>query len=226
MLERLADLIRDRVFWKPRIDTETRPAGSVEGGGFTVVPDMMSLVGCSGEEFKAILRSLGFRMQIKKTPSPALSAPVVPAADPVASAQDETAPSVGDADLPPTAIAVLDEPVEASPEPLPETEATPAPEVPPAEIELEVWWPKDTGPFRHRAQAHPKPSHRPQKPEGSGERQRPSRPARGKHQKPAGKPSDKRPDAAVSRRPEKPMDPDSPFAVLGALKAQLAGSKN
>ena len=27
MVERLADLIRDRVFWKPRIDTEQRPAG-------------------------------------------------------------------------------------------------------------------------------------------------------------------------------------------------------
>ena len=58
MLERLADVIRDRVFWRPRIAEEARPAGSVEGGGFTVVPDMMSLVGCSGEDFLGILRSL------------------------------------------------------------------------------------------------------------------------------------------------------------------------
>ena len=66
MLERLADIIRDRVFWRPRIPEEKRPAGSVEGGGFTIVPDMMSLVGCSGEDFQAILRSLDFRMHRKK----------------------------------------------------------------------------------------------------------------------------------------------------------------
>ena len=70
MLERLSDLIRDRVFWKPRIETEQRPAGSVEGGGFTVVPDMMSLVGCSGEEFEEILVSLGFRAQKRMVPKP------------------------------------------------------------------------------------------------------------------------------------------------------------
>ena len=71
MLERLADLIRDRVFWRPRFPEEQRPAGSVEGGGFTVVPDMMSLVGCSGEDFLGILRSLDYRMQKKKVKRPA-----------------------------------------------------------------------------------------------------------------------------------------------------------
>ena len=70
MLERLADIIRDRVFWRPRIPEEKRPAGSVEGGGFTIVPDMMSLVGCSGEDFQAILRSLDFRMHRKKVKLP------------------------------------------------------------------------------------------------------------------------------------------------------------
>ena len=38
MLERLADMIRDRVFWRPRFPEEPRPAGSVEGGGFTWWP--------------------------------------------------------------------------------------------------------------------------------------------------------------------------------------------
>src|SRR5213075_3294042 len=42
MLERLADLIRDRVFWRPRFPDEARPSGSAEGGGFHIVPDMMS----------------------------------------------------------------------------------------------------------------------------------------------------------------------------------------
>ena len=31
-----------------------RPQGSVEGGGFTVIPDMMSVVGCSGDGFRSI----------------------------------------------------------------------------------------------------------------------------------------------------------------------------
>jgi ATP-dependent RNA helicase SUPV3L1/SUV3 len=38
MLERLADLIRDRVFWRPRFPRRRGPQGSVEGGGFQVVP--------------------------------------------------------------------------------------------------------------------------------------------------------------------------------------------
>ena len=82
MLERLADLMRERVFWRPRFPDEARPAGSVEGGGFAIVPDMMSLVGCSGEEFEGILRSLGFRMQKKKmqTALPHRAAPVAEAA--------------------------------------------------------------------------------------------------------------------------------------------------
>ncbi len=63
MLERLADLIRPKVFWKPQKEGDERPEGSVEGGGFTVTADMMSLIGCSGEEFADVLRTLGFRSQ-------------------------------------------------------------------------------------------------------------------------------------------------------------------
>ena len=78
MLERLADLIRDRVFWRPRFPEEQRPAGSVEGGGFTVVPDMMSLVGCSGEDFLGILSSLDYRMQKKMVKTPVAAAAAAP----------------------------------------------------------------------------------------------------------------------------------------------------
>ena len=37
MLERLADLVRERVFWRARFPDEVRPSGSVEGGGFAIV---------------------------------------------------------------------------------------------------------------------------------------------------------------------------------------------
>ena len=59
MLERLSDLIRDRVFWKPRIPEEQRRLVPSKVADFTVFPDLMSLVGCSGEEFSGILSKSG-----------------------------------------------------------------------------------------------------------------------------------------------------------------------
>jgi ATP-dependent RNA helicase SUPV3L1/SUV3 len=101
------------------------------------------------------------------------------------------------------------------------------------ESEIDVWWPKDTGPFRRERQ---KPEARPQhhrhkrrerpeqkageaggKPaETEGKPAETGRPRPPKHGKPPHRPQ--RPE----RKPEKPIDPDSPFAILGVLKAQLA----
>ncbi len=215
MLERLADLVRERVFWRARFPDEVRPSGSVEGGGFMVVADMMSLVGCSGEEFEGILRSLGFRMQKKKIKRPAT--PAAPAEATSSPAQTETKSE-------PAAVAV------SAPEPVvttvAETESIATVEEPtslpvePAleEVEIEVWWPRDTGPFRHRPEA--KAHHRPQ-PKSKDQKERPQRPER-KHQ--ANERNERREEP--KRRPEKPLDPNSPFAVLGALKAQMMGKKN
>ena len=222
MLERLADLVRERVFWRSRFPDEVRPSGSVEGGGFMIVADMMSLVGCSGEEFEGILRSLGFRMQKKKINRPATPAPILEAVSPPAETETISEP-----------VAVTEpEPVAAAPEPEPviatatESESASAVEEPVSppvepileEVEIEVWWPRDTGPFRHRPEA--KAQHRPQlKPKD--QKERPQRPER-KHQ--ANERNERREEP--KRRPEKPMDPNSPFAVLGALKAQMMGKKN
>ncbi len=232
MLERLADLIRDRVFWKPRIESEARPSGSVEGGGFTIVPDMMSLVGCSGEEFQSILRSLGFRMQKKTVPNPALAKPAVAEAV-VETPSAETETPAAEAEVAAPVEPVIEEVVEpVAVETAAEPDASePAVETPaiPAEIELEVWWPKDTGPFRHRpqqAERQSKPAHRrPKPPEGAEAQQRPPRPHRGKHGRSDAKPTEK-PVEQPRRKPERPIDPDSPFAVLGALRAKLSGSKS
>jgi len=62
MLERLAGLVR----------TARNEANMREG--FEATSQMMSLVGCSGEDFEAILRSLGFRKNIVKR-KPAAKAP-------------------------------------------------------------------------------------------------------------------------------------------------------
>jgi len=228
MLERLADLVRERVFWRARFPDEVRPSGSVEGGGFMIVADMMSLVGCSGEEFEGILRSLGFRMQKKKIKRPATPAPIVEAApppvenvsEPVAATEPEPIAAVPESEPVATAteteaVTMTEEP--ASPPVETEEPATPPVEPAPEEVEIEIWWPRDTGPFRHRPEA--KVQHRPQaKPKEHKERSRPDR----KHQ--AKERNERREEA--KRRPEKPLDPNSPFAVLGALKAQMMGKKN
>ncbi|MBV9427395.1 MAG: helicase [Bradyrhizobiaceae bacterium] len=68
ILERLADLIRPALAWKPGAPG-IKPAGAVEGGGFTVTVNMTSLTGASGEDFGSILRSLGYRMERRPKPS-------------------------------------------------------------------------------------------------------------------------------------------------------------
>jgi ATP-dependent RNA helicase SUPV3L1/SUV3 len=67
MLERLSDLIRVRVGWRPAEGGDiAAPTGATGDGGFRVVPELMSVVGCSGEEFASILRALGFRPERRR----------------------------------------------------------------------------------------------------------------------------------------------------------------
>jgi ATP-dependent RNA helicase SUPV3L1/SUV3 len=71
ILERLADLIRPALSWREG-SSLPKPAGVVEGGGFTVTPAMTSLTGAAGEDFASILRSLGYR--VDRRPKPAETA--------------------------------------------------------------------------------------------------------------------------------------------------------
>lgn len=71
ILERLADLIRPLLAWRPQTPGDRAPAGATGDGGFTILPDMMSILGCSPEELGAVLKSLGFWVE-RKTVSPAL----------------------------------------------------------------------------------------------------------------------------------------------------------
>ncbi|MDH3581526.1 MAG: helicase-related protein, partial [Hyphomicrobiales bacterium] len=65
MLERLADMIRPLVAWRPTAEKTEPPLGATGKGGFRVQPDMMSIVGCSGEDFAAVLQALGFNCERK-----------------------------------------------------------------------------------------------------------------------------------------------------------------
>ena len=97
ILERLADIIRPALAWREGAPG-AKPAAAVDGFGFAVSVAMTSLVGCSGENFAAILRSLGYRMD--KRPKP--TAQAVPAE----STQAET---------PPLEAVTSDEPASAAP---------------------------------------------------------------------------------------------------------------
>jgi ATP-dependent RNA helicase SUPV3L1/SUV3 len=78
-----------------------KPAGALDGTGFTVTVGMTSLVGSSGEDFASILRALGYRMErrpkplepVAETAAPAEAAAAIaePAAqtDPVAESESQ-----------------------------------------------------------------------------------------------------------------------------------------
>jgi len=78
ILERLADLIRPAINYRPGITPGTPPPGAADRDGFVVTVAMTSLAGCSGEDFASILRSLGYVMDRRK--GPAITVPLVPAA--------------------------------------------------------------------------------------------------------------------------------------------------
>ncbi len=203
MLERLSDLIRPRVFWKPEKEGDERPEGSVEGGGFTVIPDMMSLVGCSGDEFSGILRTLGFKMDRRKVEAVAEKAPAADAPD-TEPALTETADAASE--VPSTEV-----PADGS--------ASSASEATEAVVEetvqfLEVW--------------RPKPRNRPERPHQNRDNQKRAGQnregqQRGRNSRPQGARQNKKSKPSSQPRPpvEKKIDADSPFAALQSLKDAL-----
>jgi ATP-dependent RNA helicase SUPV3L1/SUV3 len=268
ILERLADLIRPAIAYKPGVTAGEPPAGAADGEGFVVTVAMTSLTGCSGEAFSSILKSLGYVST--KRPGPAITVPLVPAAAtaPIApKSADELAPAA----VPEAAAAEpLDEPAAASVAESPEAAATQQPEAmsesspaaepaadasteaaaePDAEVApesevalIEVWSQQRHAPRQHQGghrRAAPAGPRGPRPAEGAKPQsgaprhdRRPPRPGPAKEgAAQAGKPRhDQRPprdDDRRNRRPgggekrERQPDPDSPFAKLAALKAEL-----
>ncbi|MCE4222843.1 helicase [Methylobacterium sp. C25] len=78
ILERLADLIRPAIAYRPGTTPGEPPPGTADGDGFTATVNMTSLVGCSGEDFASILKSLGYVSETRE--GPAITVPLVPAA--------------------------------------------------------------------------------------------------------------------------------------------------
>ncbi len=133
ILERLADLIRPAITYRAGITPGEPPAGAAEGNGFTVTVAMTSLTGCSGEDFNAILRSLGYRVERKPAPkvdaAPATPAPAEPA---------ETVAQVPAGDVDPSLNASSEVLADAAATPSEPAVEIPAAEAPVATVEAPV----------------------------------------------------------------------------------------
>ena len=92
ILERLADLIRPLLQWKPGVGQ--RPEGAYDGRRFTTTTTMLSILGATPDDMEEILKGLGYRADaVKPEEAAAYLASVTPAASsapaPAAAASDE-----------------------------------------------------------------------------------------------------------------------------------------
>lgn len=97
ILERLADLIRPLLAWRATGENQTPPKGSTGDGGFTILPEMMSILGCSPEELGEVLKSLGFRLDRRRVMAPAPAAKAEAPARPAGEAAAQAATPAGEA---------------------------------------------------------------------------------------------------------------------------------
>ena len=94
MLERLSDLIRARVSWRRLEGGAPAPSGATGDGGFRAAPELMSVVGCSGDDFASILKALGFWRERRQV---AEAAPAVEMAEaPTGSADADAMPGTAE----------------------------------------------------------------------------------------------------------------------------------
>jgi len=137
ILERLADFIRPALAWRAGA-SGAAPPGGIDGLGFTVAVGMTSLVGCSGEDFASVLRSLGYRMEKRpRAVEPSSSMPELPSASPLPTTQAE---GVGSDEVPVEPAPATDAVDESHPslQPVavdPASEAAPSAAAEPREVE-------------------------------------------------------------------------------------------
>ncbi|WP_050763380.1 helicase-related protein [Roseibium sp. TrichSKD4] len=254
ILERLADLIRPLISWKPLDKEVAPPEGAIEqGGGFTVTVAMTSLLGCAGEDFAEVLTSLGYRFETKEVQRPVVKkasdsaeAPATESAAAPADASgektDAPAEQVAGSEPEANADGSADDvaPSEAAEDPAPEASVAADNEAPAAEggasetesaaelaegemetVEIQIWRPgrSDRRP-RNRGQDNRRGDNR--KGAGRGDKR-----AHGGKGGPGGKPHKGKGGAGGGPRrdkapaKDKPIDPDSPFAALMALKENM-----
>ncbi|MEZ2132188.1 MULTISPECIES: helicase-related protein [unclassified Sinorhizobium] len=271
ILERLADLIRPLLQWKP--GQASRPEGAYDGRRFTTTTAMLSILGATLEDMEEILKGLGYRAdQIKAEDAAAFlaqqdasSAPASETVEAADKADHDDADSASDE--PATETANADAPASAEAAPAPSDAATGDGPMEPVEPKPVLLWRlagRGDNQQRNGQQRNGRPhgerrnggqgqhgNRRQGEQSGDGAREgRDNRGHRGKDGRPQhqGNRSDRneqrgerqergeRKDRndrnnrggaqplrfeAKPPRKEKPIDPDSPFAKLAALKEQM-----
>jgi len=266
ILERLADLIRPLLQWKP--GQQPRPEGAYDGRRFTTTTAMLSILGATLDDMEEILKGLGYRAdQVSAEeaatflasqsgqPAKADAAEAAPAQE-AASDDADASEQEASAEAPVEVKAEEPQSEQAKPEEATAENAEPKPVL--------LWRPG--GRNDNQRSDNRRPGNRNAGNRGEGERReagegRPSnrqnanrdgnrdgdrkreggrpdnkargnnnpgdRPDRGERKdRPerndrGGKPQGQQRFEAKPPRKEKPMDPDSPFAKLAALKEQL-----
>ncbi|OAP39172.1 helicase [Sinorhizobium glycinis] len=247
ILERLADLIRPLLQWKP--GTTPRPDGAYDGRRFTATTSMLSILGATPDDMEEILKGLGYRADsvtaeeaaaylAKQDGTPAEASATPEASGEPVEADADAAAESSDVDAPPAEAASTEAaPAEASGE----EASAPAEPTEPAEPKPVLLWRPGTRQDNQRVGRHQGDQRRGGQRHGERHGQAEAReggrkgaaPGRAKPQE--GKPGGQRKErqerherhdrgAKFENRPprkEKPIDPDSPFAKLAALKEQL-----
>jgi ATP-dependent RNA helicase SUPV3L1/SUV3 len=91
ILERLADLIRPLLQWKP--GAASRPDGAYDGRRFVATPAMLSILGATADDIEEILKGLGYRADSVTADEAAAH---LASTAPVAATADTDAPAVAD----------------------------------------------------------------------------------------------------------------------------------
>lgn len=222
ILERLADLIRPTLGWKP--GSGKRPDGAYGDDAFIVTPAMMSILGATAEDMEAILKGLGYRaearpaeeVQARLAEFDAAAAPAAEADPAEAPAEEqavaETQVEAAQPEAPAEALSAV-EPAEDG-----TAEATPAVEEAPKPI---LVWRQARFERRQPQQRDRRAAAGGDKAPGKG-RPRPSQ-SGDRNQERSKKPNAKKAEQRRPQREERPVkiDPNSPFAALAALKEQL-----
>lgn len=223
ILERLADLIRPLISFRVGQSEGDAPDGAAQGTGFMVTVEMTSLLGCAGEDFTEVLKSLGYKVERKTVPvveEPEVASEAAQQDEPAPQAGESPAEAVASTEETASAEVIAEEAVVQTPAPAPETSADTAasiePERPQADAS-ETTEPEKTpavpeenlaGPVAPEEPTgqvievwRPAPARQHQRPqraknEGDGERgpRRANRDAKRPGGKPDGKPGGKRPD--------------------------------
>ncbi|MDP9573542.1 UNVERIFIED_ORG: ATP-dependent RNA helicase SUPV3L1/SUV3 [Agrobacterium larrymoorei] len=278
ILERLADLIRPLLQWKP--GQQPRPEGAYDGRRFTTTTAMLSILGATLDDMEEILKGLGYRAdqvsaEEAATFLAAQSGDAAKAGATEAAPAEEAASDDADAsdasEQEASAEAATETPAEVKAEE-PKSEEATAEEAKPEEAAAENAEPKPVLLWRpggrndNQRSDNRRPGNRNAGNRGEGERReggegrpgnrqnanrdgnregdrkreggRPDNKARGNNNRGdrpdrgerkdrperndrGGKPQGQQRFEAKPPRKEKPMDPDSPFAKLAALKEQL-----